>query len=353
LATLIAASLAAAQTPNQDKDRDEPPVEGRYGPDDGPRYLDMPEGYGPAVPDPRIPRRQPMYRGEPAEGPLDPGPYPEMPGYFTDKAIAINSSLGGAIGGHLGALGGVSLGGLGNSPGYFPGVYPYYDAQFHYRWYLAYKKERKVHDYADENREAGRDSFYDEHFERAALRFLGAAEADHTDAASRVHGGHALFALGRYDEAHVLLKRAFELAPQLTYGQFDPRDDYARYDLFDRHMATLRGWVRERPSDASARVLLGYMEFFTAGPTAALPGLREAVRISPEDSLAERLLRAASRASFHPDAIGGSAQDRRPYDKMRIQPDERVPYDAMPEYRGSGDRDSNRTANGKARAHRT
>lgn len=281
------------------------------------------------VPDPRVPTPQPMYDGKPAEGPLTPGPLPEMPGYFTRKAERRNYQQTPFFN-----RGGYGVGGSG--PDYYPGVYPSYDAQAHYRAYKEYERERQLIETNRSMKSEGFDYFRGGDFENAAVKFLGAAEQHHGDAASRLFAGHALFALGRYNDAHELLRRAFELQPSLAYARFDPRSDYGDRALFDQHLLNLRQYVRRQPTDPAAAVVHAYMTYYDEGMTQALPLLEHAARLSPRDSLVVRLLAVAGKASWNPD-VAPAAAERRPYDSLGVRPaGRRLPYDALRRSRGGG-----------------
>jgi len=283
------------------------------------------------VPDPRVPTPQPMYDGKPAEGPLTPGPLPEMPGYFTRKAERLNYRQTPFF--NRGNGYGYSGGG---DPGYYPGVYPYYDAQAHYRQYKEYERERQLIETNRSMKADGLEFFRDGDFENAAVKFLGAAEQHHGDAASRLFAGHALFALGRYNDAHALLRRAFELSPSLAYARFDPRSDYGDPSLFDRQLRSLRKYAGQHPEDASAAAVSGYMIFYAEGMTPALPLLEHAATLIPEDTLVKRLLAVAGKASWNRETLGDSvAADRRPYDQMGIRSNVRLPYDQLRRVSGS------------------
>lgn len=127
-------------------------------------------------------------------------------------------------------------------------------------------------------------------YEQAAIKFLGAADADHGSAAARLHAGHALFALGRYDESVAQLSRAFELSPLLVSRDYDLRDEYGDRADFDRHLDALKAHVVRHPKDAAARAVLGYVLFRTDGSAAAYPVLRSAAQLDPRSFFVPKLL---------------------------------------------------------------
>ncbi|MFH1417817.1 MAG: hypothetical protein ABII12_05965 [Planctomycetota bacterium] len=132
--------------------------------------------------------------------------------------------------------------------------------------------------------------FRDGSYDRAAINMLGAAEKNHADAASRLHAGHALFALGRYKEAVELLARAFELSPSLAYKSYDIRDEYGNKADFDEHLESLRAYVAERRDEAAAVTLLGYVTFYSEGPGAAYPYLQRAATLDQKSYFIPKLL---------------------------------------------------------------
>src|SRR5262249_49958549 len=108
-------------------------------------------------------------------------------------------------------------------------------------------------------------------YERAAVPLLAAAEANHDDALSRVRAGHALFALGRYDEAVRHIRRAFELQPALATIQYDMRDDFGRQGDFNRQIVALERFVSSHPGSAAGAIMLAYVRYFTSRAGSAHP----------------------------------------------------------------------------------
>ncbi len=172
-----------------------------------------------------------------------------------------------------------------------------YDADHEYLWYIAAQRAGRLLNQHKEIFDEGLIMFRDGRYDWAAIRLLGAAEKNHSSAASRLHAGHAVFALGRYDDATRLISRAFELAPSLAHKPYDIREEYGKKGDFDRHLAALRSYVRRRPNEAGAVTLLGYVTFYSEGPGAAYPYLRQAARLDPESYFIPKLLTSARLAS--------------------------------------------------------
>lgn len=131
-------------------------------------------------------------------------------------------------------------------------------------------------------------------YEQAAINMLGAAEKNHADGASRLHAGHCLFALGRYEEAIPLIERAFELAPSLAYNSYDIRDEYGDKAQFEGHVEALKAYVVRHPESAGAVTLLGYVTYYSEGPSAAYPYLKRAASLNSGSYFVPKLLAPAS-----------------------------------------------------------
>ena len=123
----------------------------------------------------------------------------------------------------------------------------------------------------------------------AARNFILAARLNQGDPAARICAAHAQVALGHYDPAMRLLRRAFELQPRLAYLPIDIRKAYGQAGDFTKHVATLRAAVKADPHDARLCFLLGYYYFFSNEMERAAEMLGEAARLQPDDSLIELL----------------------------------------------------------------
>ncbi len=138
-------------------------------------------------------------------------------------------------------------------------------------------------------------------YDRAAVTLLAAAEANHDDALSRVRAGHALFSLGRYDEAVRHLRRAFELQPPLATLNYDIRDDYSRQNDFDVQLVALERFVHARPQSVAGTIMLAYVRYYTTGAGTAYPLLRRAKYLDPRNELVDKLI-AVSGQVYAPNA---------------------------------------------------
>ncbi|MFO0973181.1 MAG: hypothetical protein U1A27_07070 [Phycisphaerae bacterium] len=160
-------------------------------------------------------------------------------------------------------------------------------------------------------------------YQRAAMVLLDATQANHGDALARVRAGHAFFALAQYRPAVEQIRRAFELQPPLANLPYDLRDEYGRAGDFEQHAAALRQAAARRPDDASTVTMLGYVQYYTAGPGAALETLRRAKRLDPGNELIDKLLAVAEQIGRQPDRAP-EAEWSRP-DENAAQPVEAEP----------------------------
>ncbi len=245
----------------------------------------------------------------PSEGPGDWSPhYRPFPDYSQLRQPRFirplpSNRLGGSFGYSFNRFGGYYRGN-----GFYGGYSPYignlegaynqgrYDADHEYLWYLASQRAGRLLNQYSAMFDEGMSLFHQGDYERAAVKFLGAAAANHANAASRLHAGHAMFALGRYGEGVKLLERAFELSPSLAYKTYDVRDEYASRADFDEHLAGLKAWITANPSDAGAITMLGYVRFFTEGPGESYSALARASGLNPQSYFIPKLLEIARQA---------------------------------------------------------
>ncbi len=172
-----------------------------------------------------------------------------------------------------------------------------YDADHEYLWYIASARAGRLLNQYREMFDEALIMFRDGKYDWAAIKLIGAAERNQASAAARLHAGHCLFALHRYDDAVTMLARAFELSPSLAYKQYDIRDEYGDKDDFANHLEALESHVAARPDDAAALTLLGYITFYTVGPGEAHPFLDRAIRLTPNSYFVPKLLKLARLAS--------------------------------------------------------
>ncbi|HUR28604.1 MAG TPA: hypothetical protein VM509_10485 [Planctomycetota bacterium] len=109
----------------------------------------------------------------------------------------------------------------------------------------------------------------------------------------------ALFATGDYHYGAYALRKALELDPTLVENPTDKHGFYADPQEFDRQLAVLEIYLKDRPTDQDARLLLAANYLFGMRPAAAVDLLElpvsETLRISASGGL---LLEAARKQQY-------------------------------------------------------
>ena len=136
---------------------------------------------------------------------------------------------------------------------------------------------------------AGHVAFAAGEFGPAARHFLYAATLNQGDPASRVCAAHAQIALGRYEPAAALLRRAFELQPKMVYLPMDIRSAYGDRTAFRNHLDALRMAVESDRGNGDLWFLLGYCYYYSDDMTKAAEALATAAKLRPEDTLFAQL----------------------------------------------------------------
>lgn len=223
-----------------------------------------------------------------------------------------------------------------NGPGY-------YDKSRWYNWSIAQKRTDQLHEANSAGVDEGMTLFRQGAYDRAAVAWLNASTYDEGDAASRLHAGNALFALGRYDDAVKLLARAFELAPQLAGASFDIRNDYVRQQDFTTQFDRLKAHVAQQPNDLAGLTLMGYVLSYTDGPSHAYTVLQRAHALAPNDTFVEKLWNVAKQvgpAETAPRAYQPQSQQRQPYvspQRQQMQPMRPVPSSTPKQLKSRGE----------------
>jgi len=145
-------------------------------------------------------------------------------------------------------------------------------------------------------------------FERAAVLFQQAAEAQPDDRIIPFAYAQALFADGRYAQAAEALRKALT-GPSDAKGVLYPRglykDDQVLYDQIDR----LVGQTKEAPEDADLQLLLGYQLLGIGQAAQAVGPLQKAMADPVNAQAAERLLSLAERIQQALEETGEDNQD--------------------------------------------
>ena len=142
--------------------------------------------------------------------------------------------------------------------------------------------------------ERGLKQFRAGRFGQAARSFVAAADANHEDAASRIHAAQALMAVGLYKDAMVHVRRAFELAPALMNMPLDLAADYTDQNDYRAHLGALEQHLADHPADSDAAILLAVVRFFSPDPTGAGDALARIKPLARRDPFVHNLLRAAA-----------------------------------------------------------
>lgn len=185
-----------------------------------------------------------------------------------------------------------------------------YDADHEYLWYIASERAGRLLNQYQAFFDEGLLQFRAGNYDRAVVSLIGAARSNQSNAASRLHAGHALFALGKNADAVRQLARAFELSPSLAFKNYDIRDEYGDPREFEAHLLRLKKRVASAPNDASAVTLLGYVSFYSTGPASAYPYLRRAAELDPKSYFIPRLLEL-SRQTTGDSTSGGQTPSTR------------------------------------------
>ncbi|MCB9849334.1 MAG: hypothetical protein H6817_01365 [Phycisphaerales bacterium] len=138
----------------------------------------------------------------------------------------------------------------------------------------------------------GVDAFRNADYSAAVGAFVRAAELNQGDPASRLLGTYALVAIGNYDDAVLMLRRAIQLQSRLIYLPLSIREEYGPKIDFDAHLQKLRQATEDAKDDAGRWMLLAFYEHFTGNREAASEAITKANEQAPRDPLIQDLHRA-------------------------------------------------------------
>ena len=155
----------------------------------------------------------------------------------------------------------------------------------------------------------GQTAFETGQYGLAARHFLLAATLNQGDPASRLAAAHAQAALGEYEPAARLVRRAFELQPRLVYLPMDIRGSYGTRADFDRHLNVLSKAADKEEANGPLRFLLGYYCYYSDQMERAAIEFEKAADLDPRDPLLPQLTHLSKltapgqlRGSHHHDA---------------------------------------------------
>lgn len=127
-------------------------------------------------------------------------------------------------------------------------------------------------------------------YREASDAFRLAADTHQGDPSARIYAAHALFAVGRYQEAVGYLRRAFELQPRIVFLSYDLRDDYSKRSDFNQQLTALEEAVQRSPGNCDRLLLLGYIRYYSAQRDRAYAPLASVYKMNHRDTLAKRLM---------------------------------------------------------------
>jgi tetratricopeptide (TPR) repeat protein len=139
----------------------------------------------------------------------------------------------------------------------------------------------------------GHAAFLEGQYGVAARYFLLSATLNQTDPTSRLCAAHTQIALGHFDVAAKLLRRAFEIQPLLVYLLMDVRGAYGELGDFDDHLAFLRATVEKEPVGADQLFVLGYFLYFSNNEVEAAGVLARALKLAPNDPVLQSFAEVA------------------------------------------------------------
>lgn len=135
------------------------------------------------------------------------------------------------------------------------------------------------------------DLFQQRRYREAALLLDRAIATDGDDGSLELLRAQAYFARGDYDRAAESLQDALMTLPVDQWGLIatDPADYYLEPHLYPAQIDSLRGYVRQHPNSAAARLLLGYHLGFNGDPAAASAELSRAAELGTGEAVGAEL----------------------------------------------------------------
>ncbi|MEE8170246.1 MAG: tetratricopeptide repeat protein [Phycisphaerae bacterium] len=128
-------------------------------------------------------------------------------------------------------------------------------------------------------------------YETAADVFFQAVLAEPSAGLPKLLFGHALCALGDYDYAAYVIRRAVDRLDDPVPADWSVDVLYADANEFERQIYKLHHHTQRHEADADAHFLLGYFRFFAGRPAEAARSLDHAIRLNASDRHASALRR--------------------------------------------------------------
>ncbi len=146
----------------------------------------------------------------------------------------------------------------------------------------------------------GLERLRDGEYARAVIALSLAAELDQGDPACRIHLAQARLALGHYDEAGKVLRRALQLQPKLVYADLHLERYYPTEATLDALAERLSRQVRQGGATAETLFLHGYLEFQRGRFDTAHAAFRRVSELLPKDLLTRTYLGITRPAENNP-----------------------------------------------------
>ena len=145
-------------------------------------------------------------------------------------------------------------------------------------------------------------------YEQAARLFLNVTLQDPANADAALAYGVARFATGDYAVAAIAIRRGVSRVPDIINSSFDIRERYGNAADLDRHMQALQSFVRQRPDNADALLVLGFVQHFTDQREAARQTFDRLRQVSPPDAGLAGTFLSAKPLPLPPAAAPGDTQ---------------------------------------------
>ncbi len=134
--------------------------------------------------------------------------------------------------------------------------------------------------------------FKEGRYSEASESYLRALAYAPEDASIHFVLADALFALGDYHYAAFVIQKALRLDPAMAYAEADKRKFYTDKKEFEKHMATILSYLKEKPFDVAAHLVVGYNHKFSDQKAKAIVSFKRVLEIGPENNAAKLFLEA-------------------------------------------------------------
>jgi tetratricopeptide (TPR) repeat protein len=155
------------------------------------------------------------------------------------------------------------------------------------------QRAQRLYRTRDEAIKAGLQAFNQASYDEAADLFVLATQLDNGDPACRLYAAQALFASQQYEQAIPLLRRAFDLQPNMLYRRFDLRLDYGDPADLAAQLKDLQALLATNPDWAGGHLLLGYEMLHSGRRADAYQAFVRATQLDPTDTLSRKFLKVS------------------------------------------------------------